>query len=296
MLVIRKQRLLHRPCRRKIPGLAVAAHRLGHSSHVVVDAQKISQTLGEDADEIGVTLGNRVCKCRVADFAHELVERERMQVEVIDLPDGPRRAVPILLTFPVESHAEEGSRCDNRHVWPLLAEHLQSGDGTRALLNLVEKHERSTVTGIGSRRRADDGKQAIRFEASRESPFHILVLQEHDVGDGIVAIRPKSKDEPCLSHLTGAVDNERLAMGSVAPSEELYHGVAIHPRPRFWRIPKSAFTLLWRKPKSVSTNLWQKPKSAFAIMTKAQSESARSICYMIWNRQRQGGGYGAIVR
>lgn len=24
-------------------------------------------------------------------------------------------------------------------------------------------------------------------------------------------------------------------------------------------------------------------------MTKAQSESARSICYMIWNRQRQGG-------
>ena len=89
MLVVCDQRPLHCASRRKVPGLAVTTHRLGHAPHVVIGAQEIGQSFGEDADEIGVALGERIGKRRVANLAHELVKRERVQVKIVDLPNGP---------------------------------------------------------------------------------------------------------------------------------------------------------------------------------------------------------------
>ena len=84
-----EQRPLHCASRRKVPGLAVSSDRLGHAPYVVIGAQEIGQALGEDADEIGVALGERIRKRRVANLAHELVKRERVQVKIVDLPNGP---------------------------------------------------------------------------------------------------------------------------------------------------------------------------------------------------------------
>ena len=141
--------------------LVPCLHRLGHAAHCEVLLQLLGQLVGE---QIGY-------RCRLVDCAAKLVEigragcaqelRERRRAHVAKHHLAHGEGLPLA----GERHPEQRARACHVELGRVLAKVFQRAERRRAVLDLVEDHERGSrldANSTSERQAVDDAVRVVR--------------------------------------------------------------------------------------------------------------------------------------
>ena len=130
----------------------------------------------------------------------------------------------------MQGDAEQRTRADNVILRRVFAKIFERGQRSGHLLHLVEDQQGLIGINLSSRVQLQPHHQALRIQIGSEQLRHSGIGIKIDIYGIRICLPAKFLHQPCLADLTRALDNQRLAVLALLPSEQRFNGRSIHTR------------------------------------------------------------------
>ena len=129
----------------------------------------------------------------------------------------------------VDGHAQQAACGGDVKFWRLLAEVFQCRQGPLAGLDLVEDDQRFTGDNTLAGGCLQIPQKALRLDILIEVGGHRQIGLQIDVDDIFELLLSEPAEDVGLSHLSGAVDDQRQAVGCfLFPGKQLFLDLTLH--------------------------------------------------------------------
>ena len=143
--------------------------------------------------------------------------------------DGLHLAYRERIFLPVDGHAQQAARSGNTKFRRLLAEVFQRRQRPLTGLDLIEDNQRFTGDNVLAGGSLQIPQQALRLDILIKIGGHRQIRLQIDIDNVAELLLSELAEDISLSHLPGAVDDQRQTVGSLLfPGKQLFLDLALH--------------------------------------------------------------------